>query len=61
LKDQGEGSYFEILNKEFSTLLPVPYWSWKEKGVSVIENFSKFKDDDRIKFTYFIFLNLSLD
>ena len=52
LKDQGEGSFLEILNKEYSTLLPVPYWSWKDKSTRVLEILSKSKDEDFIKFSW---------
>lgn len=52
LKNQGEGTYLEILDKEYSSLLPVPYWSWSEKREEILEILSKFKDDDKIKFTW---------
>ena len=52
LKEQGEGSYLEILNKEYSTILPVPYWAWKDKSSSVLELLSKHKDDEEIMFTW---------
>lgn len=52
LKEQGEGSYLEILNKEYSTLLPVSYWAWKDKSSNVVELLSKYKEDDFLKFTW---------
>jgi replicative superfamily II helicase len=52
LKSQGEGTFLEILDKQYSSLLPVPYWAWSEKKADVLSILSKHKEDDRIKFTW---------
>ncbi|MET0463054.1 MAG: DEAD/DEAH box helicase, partial [Chitinophagaceae bacterium] len=51
LKNQGEGSFLEILNGERTTL-PVPYWSWNEKQSDVLNILSHNKEEDSIKFTW---------
>jgi replicative superfamily II helicase len=38
LRDQGEGSFFEIKSGESTTFLPVPYWSWQDKKSEVLQN-----------------------
>ncbi len=45
IKLQGEGSFLEIENKEFSTMLPIPYWAWYDKREEITRVIIKYKDD----------------
>ncbi|GEM_PF-104540 len=37
LREQGEGSFFEIKSGDYDTFLPVPYWSWQDKKSEVLK------------------------
>lgn len=52
LKKQGEGSYLEIKQGEYETLLPIPYWSWFEKSSNVTSILMNYRDENHIKFTW---------
>ena len=52
IRMQGEGSYLEIIAGEQETILPVPYWAWKEKAPLILEILAENKEDDRIKFLW---------
>jgi replicative superfamily II helicase len=52
IKSQGEGSFLDIENGDYSTFLPIPYWSWIEKRDVVLEHLSKHKDDIEILFSW---------
>ena len=52
LKAQGEGSYLEICDGEYSTLLQIPYWSWISKKSLVLNELSKHKNDPELTFIW---------
>lgn len=52
LREQGEGSFFEIKSGESTTFLPVPYWSWQVRKSEVIEILLEHTDDPTVKFTW---------
>jgi len=52
LKSQGEGSFIDIIDGEYNTLLPIPYWAWIDKKSEVLKSISKYKTDDKIKFVW---------
>lgn len=37
LVSQGEGSFLDIKNGKYETLLPIPYWSWADKRAEILE------------------------
>jgi len=41
LINQGEGSYLDIKNGKYETILPIPYWSWFDKKAEVLNLLSK--------------------
>jgi replicative superfamily II helicase len=52
LREQGEGSFFEIKSGEYNTLLPVPYWSWQDKKSEVVQALLEYADDRKVMFTW---------
>ena len=52
LRDQGEGSFFEIKSGESTTFLPVPYWSWQDKKSEVVQSLLEYANDTKIMFTW---------
>ena len=52
LSAQGPGSYLEISNGNFNTMLPIPYWSWHEKNDEVVRVIQEYSDDIEIKFAW---------
>ncbi|MGL5873748.1 MAG: DEAD/DEAH box helicase family protein [Xenococcaceae cyanobacterium] len=52
LKEQGEGSFLEIKDGEYNTLLPVPYWSWQDKKSETLSFLLKHANEDQVKFTW---------
>jgi len=57
LRNQGEGSYLDIDNGDYNTILPIPYWSWIEKKSEVIQLLSSHSGDDEIKFAWPVIKN----
>src|SRR3989339_9913 len=57
LLEQGEGSYLEIKDGSYNSLLPIPYWSWIDKKSEVLKAIIQFKDEDDVKFTWPIIKN----
>jgi hypothetical protein len=51
LREQGEGSFFEIKSGDYNTLLPVPYWSWQDKKSEVVQALLEYADDRKVMFT----------
>lgn len=41
LISQGEGSYLDIKNGKYETILPIPYWSWFDKKTEVLNLLSE--------------------
>jgi len=52
LREQGEGSFFEIKSSESTTFLPVPYWSWQDKKSEVLQILLEYTSDVKVKFTW---------
>jgi len=52
IKNQGEGSFLEIEQGDFETLLPIPYWSWIDKKSEVLELLSNHKEDQELLFVW---------
>lgn len=52
LKEQGEGTYLDIINDDFESILPIPYWVWDTKKSEVLELLAENKDELEIKFAW---------
>lgn len=52
ISNQGEGSYLEIKNGDYNTMLPIPYWSWEDKKEHVIEAILEYKEDNEVSFIW---------
>lgn len=52
LREQGEGSYLDIKEESYDTMLPIPYWSWNEKKTSVLQLLSSYREGNSIKFAW---------
>lgn len=52
LKRQGEGSFLDLCNNDYDTLMQIPYWSWMDKSSEVLEILVKYKAIDEIKFSW---------
>ena len=52
LIEQGEGSFLDIQEENYDTLLPVPYWSWYEKKSNVLKLLSQHKEKKEIVFAW---------
>ncbi|MCG8348428.1 MAG: DEAD/DEAH box helicase family protein, partial [Chloroflexales bacterium] len=44
LREQGEGTFLDIINNDYSSLLAIPYWSWIDKTSEIITLLSKCTD-----------------
>ena len=52
LKEQGEGTYLDIINEEYESLLPVPYWAWENKKSEVLKLLANNKGVKSIDFAW---------
>lgn len=52
LIEQGEGTFIDIENGEYSEFLPIPYWAWDDKKSYLLNILAKNKDLDGIKFVW---------
>jgi len=52
LREQGEGSYFDLDNNASEIVLPIPYWCWIEKSSKVAEILSQHSNDECIKYSW---------
>ena len=52
LKEQGDGTFLDIKNGEYDSMLSIPYWAWIDKKDSVVEIISSLRNDDSIKFQW---------
>lgn len=52
LREQGEGSFLDVKNGNFDTLLNVPYWSLDEKKTELLMLLSQNNQDKQIKFSW---------
>lgn len=52
LENQGLGSYADIKLGKFDSVLPVPYWAWKNRLGDVTRFIAKAADSDELKYTW---------
>ncbi|QXP56605.1 DEAD/DEAH box helicase family protein [Cellulophaga sp. HaHa_2_95] len=52
LSEQGEGSFLDIKNAKYESILPIPYWSWVEKKSEVLNLLSSDEDNKSIQFAW---------
>ncbi len=52
IREQGEGSFLEIKNGDYNTLLPIPYWAWLERKSDILEKLSEYRLDDALVFSW---------
>jgi replicative superfamily II helicase len=52
IREQGEGSYLELKDGNFNTILPISYWAWNEKKEEVLGQLSQNKDEQFIVFAW---------
>lgn len=52
LEKQGVGTYADILNEDYDSFLPVPYWDWQEKSSEIASILSKNRDLNEIRFAW---------
>lgn len=52
LPEQGEGTFLEILNGEYDSFLPIPYWNWFEKSSEILEILTKYKEEKSFLFAW---------
>lgn len=57
IKEQGEGSFLEIENGDYDTMLPIPYWSWADKKDDVIQAIIASKDSKEVGFVWPVIKN----
>lgn len=61
LEKQGLGTYTDILDGDFNSFLPVPYWDWQDKASEVAEILVKNKSLKEIHFTWSIIKDILKD
>lgn len=52
LKEQGEGTYLDILDDDYDAMLSIPYWAWINKKSDVLKIISSNRDNKNITFTW---------
>ena len=52
IRDQGEGSFLEILSGDYETMLPIPYWSWLDRKSEILKKLTEFRDDIKLMFSW---------
>lgn len=52
LRDQGAGTFQDILNNRSNALMPIPYWCWQDRIGEITKIISKYTDDNHIKFAW---------
>jgi len=52
LENQGMGTFADIKNGEYGSLLPIPYWAWDDKHAEVAAILSKFAKSKSIKYAW---------
>ncbi|MEQ1918224.1 MAG: DEAD/DEAH box helicase, partial [Elusimicrobiota bacterium] len=52
LKNQGAGTFSDIVAGGYDALLPVPYWEWQDRQEEVLGVLSKHKDSLSVKFAW---------
>ncbi len=57
LIEQGEGSYIDIKDYNYESLMLVPFWAWNSKKSETLKLLSDNKENDEIKFVWPLFKN----
>ncbi|HBL05581.1 MAG TPA: DEAD/DEAH box helicase [Clostridium sp.] len=57
LEKQGAGTYADIVNGDYDSFLPVPYWDWQDKSSEITRLLSQNRELDEIKFAWPILKN----
>ncbi len=52
LKEQGEGSFLDLKEVEYSTIMAVPYWAWYDKKSELLSILSHHKEEGCIKYCW---------
>jgi len=52
LISQGEGSFLDIKNGKYESILPIPYWSWSDKKSEILDLLSKDEENSSLKFAW---------
>ena len=52
LKEQGVGTYADLMRHEYDAILPVPYWEWIDKAADVAAILSRYRGEGPIKFAW---------
>ena len=52
LRAQGEGSYLEIIEGDYESMLPISYWSWLEKKSTILGILSEYRDASELTFCW---------
>lgn len=52
LRNQGEGSFMDLQNGDYDTVMPIPYWSWIDKRVEVTQILSVNRSETEITFVW---------
>lgn len=52
LMEQGEGTYLDIVNEEFESILPIPYWAWNQKKSELLKLLASNKNSNEVKFAW---------
>lgn len=61
LKEQGNGTLQDLLNKQPNTIMPIPYWCWQNKIDEITKIISQYIDDKHIKFAWPIIRDQLID
>ncbi|HCQ89408.1 MAG TPA: DEAD/DEAH box helicase [Clostridium sp.] len=52
LKEQGEGTFLDIVNEDYNSILPIPYWAWDSKKSEMLKLLSNNKDVNSITYVW---------
>ncbi|MCD4693058.1 MAG: DEAD/DEAH box helicase family protein [Calditrichales bacterium] len=52
IKAQGEGSFFEIKNGDYNTMLPISYWSWLDRKTEILEKLTEYRGETELVFSW---------
>ncbi len=52
IREQGEGSFQDIQQGDYDTMLPIPYWTWFDKYRDITSKILESKNTNEVKFTW---------
>ncbi|RLD80700.1 MAG: DEAD/DEAH box helicase [Bacteroidetes bacterium] len=52
IKEQGEGSFLEIKDGDYDTMLPISYWSWLARKSEILEKLTEYRDETELVFSW---------